>query len=115
MDKDLYGDFTLATPDFLDMNMDLDDFDMLLSQLVTSDLMDCTQTFRMTAELEKPADAILPPPETPCKPDEKCKRFKCKTEQELKKYEDMHQSASTKSNTKWGMKNLQGMYNCTNF
>lgn len=106
MDQDLYGAFAMAMPEFLEMESDDDDADMLLSQLVTSDLINCTQLLNIK-ELRMSADDDLPPPETLS--DQNEQRFKCKTAEELKKYEDMHKSASTKkNNTKGGMEILQG-------
>lgn len=64
------------------------------------------ETKEVEAALEISDMEGLPRPGVPAPP----KRFKSMTEEQIQMFEDSRQSNSTKRNTKWGVKLLQGIY-----
>ena len=105
---------TFSVPQDLDLlEFDFDDSgDEVLLSLVASDyvpLPASDSVKKIDPELHEAA-LDLPPPETPTQPSVSPapSRFRKVSQDDLKKYEESHQSKATKMNTRWGMKIFQG-------
>lgn len=109
------GNFTLEVDDDLQNLVDFNDpeFDFLLSTDVATNISE-VPLYQFLTEITKSEDPALPPPGQPSAntgqtEGEKRKRFKTVVDHEtIKNLQEMNQSTSTKKNTKWGMKILQG-------
>ena len=97
-ENEFYGDFDMGVAELI--------ADMMYGEISASSEISSRE---FKDELLISDDDNLPRPGIPCEPADVHKRFKDSTEEDMKEYESMHQSKSTKQNTKWAVKILQGI------